>query len=146
MLNAVSCITNILYYDTSTSPLLSAGQRALIFTTLNSKHFLLATKNEEIQIETVRVMSNLSRHSQLCEEQFTTDEVFLKTLVLVLDHTLRDLVFYSVGIIINISLHAKVLPALMEHNVVNKLIEVLRDANLEDMELAKVAAKAIHNL
>ena len=66
--------------------------------------------------------------------------------MLVLDHTLRDLVFYSVGIIINISLHAKVLPSLLEHNVVNKLIEVLRDANLEDMELAKVAAKAIHNL
>ena len=52
---------------------------------------------------------------------------------------MRDLVFYSVGIIINISLHAKVRPALMEHNV-------LRDANLEDIELAKVAAKAIHNL
>jgi len=65
--------------------------------------------------------------------------------VLVLDHTLRDLVFYSVGIIINISLHKSVRPALMEHNVVSKLIEVLRDSNLEDMELAKVAAKAIHN-
>ena len=34
----------------------------------------------------------------------------------------------------------------MEHNLVGKLIEVLRDANLEDLELAKVAAKAIHNL
>ena len=30
--------------------------------------------------------------------------------------------------------------------VVDKLIEVLKDANLEDMDLAKVAAKAIHNL
>jgi len=107
---------------------------------------LLATQNEEIQIETVRVMSNLSRHSQLCEEEFTKDNNFLKTLVLVLDHTLRDLVFYSVGIIINMSLHANVRPALMEFNVVGKLIEVLRDANLEDLDLAKVAAKAIHNL
>jgi len=34
----------------------------------------------------------------------------------------------------------------MQHQVVGKLIEVLRDANLEDLELAKVAAKAIHNL
>lgn len=62
LLNAVSCITNLLYYDTAASPLLEPKQRALIFTTLNAKHFLLATKNEEIQIETVRVMSNLSRH------------------------------------------------------------------------------------
>ena len=91
-------------------------------------------------------MSNLSRHSQLCEEQFTKDEQFLQTLVLALDHTLRDLVFYSVGIIINMSLHEKVRPALMQHHVVGKLIEVLRDANLEDLELSKVAAKAIHNL
>jgi hypothetical protein len=44
-------------------PLLTPEMRATIFSTLNSKQFLLATKNEEIQIETVRVMSNLSRHS-----------------------------------------------------------------------------------
>ena len=67
-------------------------------------------------------------------------------LVVVLDHTLRDLVFYSVGIIINMSLHEEVRPALLKMPVVDKLIEVLKDANLEDMDLAKVAAKAIHNL
>jgi len=67
-------------------------------------------------------------------------------LVIVLDHTLRDLVFYSVGIIINMSLHEEVRPALLKLPVVDKLIDVLRDANLEDMDLAKVAAKAIHNL
>ena len=63
-----------------------------------------------------------------------------------MDHTLRDLVFYSVGIIINMSLHENVRPALLEMKVVDKLIDVLKDSNLEDMELAKVAAKAIHNL
>ena len=67
-------------------------------------------------------------------------------LVIVLDHTLRDLVFYSVGIIINMSLHQEVRPALLKLPVVDKLIDVLKDANLEDMDLAKVAAKAIHNL
>lgn len=30
--------------------------------------------------------------------------------------------------------------------VVTKLIDVLKDSNLEDMELAKVSAKALHNL
>lgn len=63
-----------------------------------------------------------------------------------MDHTLRDLVFYSVGIIINMSLHENVRPALLEMKVVDKLIDVLKDSNLEDMDLAKVAAKAIHNL
>lgn len=70
----------------------------------------------------------------------------MSMLVVVLDHTLRDLVFYSVGIIINMSLHQEVRPALLKLPVVDKLIHVLSDANLEDMDLAKVAAKAIHNL
>ena len=77
---------------------------------------------------------------------FSLEEEFLSMLVVVLDHTLRDLVFYSVGIIINMSLHEEVRPALLKMPVVDKLIEVLKDANLEDMDLAKVAAKAIHNL
>ena len=30
--------------------------------------------------------------------------------------------------------------------LIGKLIDVLRDANIEDMDLSKVAAKALHNL
>jgi len=30
--------------------------------------------------------------------------------------------------------------------LIPKLIDVLRDANIEDMDLSKVAAKALHNL
>jgi hypothetical protein len=70
----------------------------------------------------------------------------------VLDHNLRDLVFYSVGIIINISLHGKgekianKLLSIEDSNVLEKLFDVLKDSNLEDMDLARVAAKALHNL
>lgn len=66
---------------------------------------------------------------------------------MVLDHTLRDLVFYSVGIIINITLHEDSRQTLIEkQNVVPKLIDVLKDANIEDIDLSKVAAKALHNM
>lgn len=34
----------------------------------------------------------------------------------------------------------------IEKNVIPKLIDVLRDANIEDMDMAKVASKALHNL
>jgi len=70
----------------------------------------------------------------------------------VLDHNLRDLVFYSVGIIINISLHGKgdkITSQFLnqnKYNILEKLVDVLKDANLEDMDLARVAAKALHNL
>lgn len=70
------------------------------------KPHLLSSVNEEIQIESVRVISNLSRHCELCNT-FLDDSQFIQTLCVVLEHTLRDLVFYSVGIIINISLHGK---------------------------------------
>ncbi len=88
----------------------------------------------------------MSRHKSIAATEFSQEEQFLSMLVVVLDHTLRDLVFYSVGIIINMSLHQEVRPALLKLPVVDKLIHVLSDANLEDMDLAKVAAKAIHNL
>ena len=115
------------------------------------KPYLLATNNEEIQIEAVRVISNLSRHSSICD-YFLDDPTFLQTLCCVLDHNLRDLVFYSVGIIINISLHGKgdkITSQFLNHNqynILEKLVDVLKDANLEDMDLARVAAKALHNL
>lgn len=75
---------------------------------------------------------------------------FLKTLNVVLDHNLRDLVFYSVGIIINVSLHGKDTLKLLQLEegapILDKLFDVLKDSNLEDMELARVSAKALHNL
>lgn len=121
-----------------------------LFNTL--KPYLLASQNEEIQIESVRVISNLSRHATLCD-YFLEDSSFVKTLCTVLDHNLRDLVFYSVGIIINISLHGKgdktarkLLGNAEGSNVLEKLVDVLKDSNLEDMDLARVAAKALHNL
>lgn len=103
------------------------------------------TSNEELQIEAVRVLSNLSRHQGLCEV-YVSDKTFLEALCVVLDHTLRDLVFYAIGIVINITLHQTTRPKLLEKGVISKLIDVLKDSNIEDMEMAKVAAKALHNV
>ena len=33
-----------------------------------------------------------------------------------------------------------------KYNVIPKLIDVLRDSNIEDIDLSKVAAKALHNM
>lgn len=55
--------------------------------------------------------------------------------------------FYSVGIIINITLHQDSRKKILEKQiVVPKLVDVLRDSNIEDIDLSKVAAKALHNL
>ena len=91
------------------------------------------------------MLSNLSRHRELCEV-FVIDKVFLEGLTVVLDSTLRDLVFYSIGIIINITLHESTRHKVLEKGVIDKLVNVLRDSNIEDMELSKVSAKALHNI
>jgi len=92
------------------------------------------------------VLSNLSRHQVLCDH-FVSDPTFLEALTIVLDHTLRDLVFYSVGIIINVTLHEDTREKIVQkQNVIPKLIDVLRDSNIEDIDLSKVAAKALHNM
>jgi hypothetical protein len=67
-------------------------------------------------------------------------------LTIVLDNTLRDLVFYAIGIIINITLHDSSRVKILEKNIISKLIDVLNDSNIEDMDMSKVAAKALHNL
>ncbi len=70
-----------------------------------------------------------------------------EALVVVLDHTLRDLVFYAVGILINVTSHtAESLSKVLENGLIDKLVDVLRDSNIEDMELSKVASKALLNL
>ena len=71
---------------------------------------------------------------------------FIEALTIVLDHTLRDLVFYAIGIVINITLHKESRPKIIERGVISKLTEVLKDANIEDIDLSKVSAKALHNM
>lgn len=91
------------------------------------------------------MLSNLSRHVAVCQ-LFVSDKTFLEALCVILDHTLRDLVFYTIGIVINITLHDATRPQILEMGVIQKLIDVLKDSNIEDMELAKVSAKALHNV
>jgi len=55
-------------------------------------------------------------------------------------------VFYAVGIIINITLNEKAKMKLLEQGVIERLIEVLKDSNIEDLDLSKVASKALLNL
>ena len=44
------------------------------------------------------------------------------------------------------TLHPVSRPKVLDKNVIPKLIDVLKDSNIEDLELSKVAAKALHNM
>lgn len=75
----------------------------------------------------------------MCEE-FVLDKDFLEMITIVLDNTLRDLVFYTIGIIINITLHEQTRPKILDKGIISKLIVVLQDSNIEDLDLSKVTA------
>jgi hypothetical protein len=105
------------------------------------KLYVLEISNEELQIEAVRVLSNLSRHPALCEE-FVADKTFIEALIVILDHTQMELVYFTIGIIINVTMHESPRSKIFAQQplLIPKLIDVLKDANIEDMALAKVAA------
>ena len=104
-MNAVSCLTNMLYYDIPTAN----SQEGIIQdgsvrkNILKSTHKFVFTQNPELQIETVRLMSNLSRHQDLSSE--FGEKIIFDTLMVLLDHSIRDIVYFNIGIILNLTLN-----------------------------------------
>ena len=60
ILNSISLLTNILFFDLPQSSLFEEDLRRRIFTEVHPYVYL--SKNPEIKVETVRVLANLSRH------------------------------------------------------------------------------------
>lgn len=71
---------------------------------------------------------------------------FVDVLLLLVQNNLRELVYYGIGILINVTLHKECRVAVLSRPFIEKLTCVVRDCNIEDMELAKVAIKALLNL
>ena len=154
ILNSVSCLTNILFYDTpqenKEDELVSQKSREQIFRFVSP--FVYTSQNDEVQIETVRVLSNLSRHLHMCRTFADLDKAqeeersFADVLLLLVQNSLRELVYYGIGILINVSLHKECRVAILSRPFIDQLTNVVRDCNIEDMELAKSAIKALLNL
>ena len=54
--------------------------------------------------------------------------------------------YYGIGILINVTLHKDCRVAILSRPFIDKLTTVIRDCNIEDIDLAKVAIKALLNL
>ena len=70
----------------------------------------------------------------------------IPSLLLLVQNSLRELVYYGIGILINVSLHKECRVAILSRPFIDQLTNVVRDCNIEDMELAKSAIKALLNL
>lgn len=98
-LNTVSCISNLLYYDTPYNTLLSDHSRLCTLSKVST--LLVNSFNEEVTIEVLRSLSNLTRHEQICKQlpSLFLIEIFL----MMLNHSNWNIVYYTLGCFINVS-------------------------------------------
>jgi hypothetical protein len=76
---------------------------------------------------------------------FCESKLVFETITAILDHSLRDLVYFNIGLVINLSLEVESRKKLYS-GCLPKLIGVLRDSNIEDLDMSKVCSKALKNL
>jgi len=164
MLNAVSCITNVSYYSTaptsdsksSNKPVLSSeycfieSNRTAI-TQLLSR--ILLDRNEEAVVEATRAFGNLSRFKDVLE--YMAELRVLDCLVVLLDHSNREVVYTVCGVLMNAALDSSTRRALLSVrplvdndavDVRSLLVGIVECAAADDLEMTLIASKALYNL
>lgn len=160
MLNIVSCLTNLSYYCTPTNATASAPTKLFI-----ESHWLeiarqlsaiLWNQNEEAVLEAARAFGNLSRFSDVL--QFLGDHQILDGLVVLLDHSSREIVYTVCGVLMNAALDpdariricdVRQLPSGSGGEAIDAralLTGILASAGTEDLEMSCIAAKVLYNL
>ena len=138
-LNIVSCLTNLSYYalegrDRGLFADLDAVCVSLLAVTVHANH--------EMVSEAARAFGNLSRDEDARRAMRRRGVV--EALVLLLAHSTRDVVFAAAGALVNAAVDGR--EVLWEHGAHEELVSVIRRAGVQDLDLAAVACKALHNL
>lgn len=133
LLNVVSAIANLSYYS-DTSVCFDAE-------TCSRLVDVLLHQNHEAVSEAARAFGNMSRDSTLRRlmSKVQADEA----LMVLLEHADRDVVFAAVGALVNLA------PDPLSHERLKDapphLVDIVRRAGIQDLPLASVACKALHN-
>merc|ERR1712113_270087 len=143
VLNVVSALTNLLFFDNPSNLLFQEENKQLLCRLF--RPLLLESYNVEALIETARALGNLSRHADArrCMATLRIDEI----LVILLDHHSSDLVFSVSGVLINLGSDAYCTARLVDAcPVVEKLGNLLVDIPGDHVALQLVAVKVLTNL
>ena len=98
--------------------------------------------NHEAVSEAARAFGNFSRDEDARRAMRRLGVV--EALVLLLGHPARDVVFAAAGALVNAAVDGR--DVLWEHKAHEELVAVVRRAGVQDLDLAAVACKALHNL
>jgi hypothetical protein len=143
VLNVVSAVTNLLFYDVPSNLLIQEENKTLLCRLF--RPLLLESYNEEALMETARALGNLSRHedARRCITDLRVDEI----LVILLNHHDRDLVYYICGALVNLATDPQCIVRLTSDcPCVEKLAKLLCDAPDTDPALQLVAVKVLTNI
>lgn len=151
MLNIVSCLTNLSYFCTQSDRAASEGfvmRHRLVLTSLLAR--ILVDRNEEAVVEAARAFGNLSRWKDVLAAMQM--QRALTCLVLLLDHSNREIVYAVCGVLMNAALDESSRQSLLQldtdtsADVCDLLIGLVQCAGADDVEMGAMACKVLYNL
>lgn len=141
----LSCLSNLLYYD-------KPGILQNDFELASLKHdiqsavgfIILQPKQDEILIEGLRVISNLSRSKNNIKQIMKIK--FHEALNILQNHRSREVVYYSIGIIINQTHDSEFKLTRIATEIFQGLINIQEECTIDDVDILDCSLKAITNL
>ena len=168
VLNAVSAVTNITYYDLDGAAGDAGGEANHLFA--RSERLgprllsLLFCENDEAVVEAARAIGNVTRDDRTRARMAASTaagprdgggpgghgasavgRATLEALVILLEHGNRDVVYAVVGCLMNLAADAGCYRVLGELGCERQLIDALAWSVLNDVEIACVVMKALYN-
>jgi len=138
VLNAVSAVTNISFYEGEGNVMLLQQDRIGV-----RLQPLLLHENDEAVIESVRAYGNFSRALGARDKMVEThvDEV----MIMLLDHSNAEVVYSVCGVLMNLVADSKHKDVLSRMDGVNRLIKVVVRSGVADVGLSVIACRALFN-
>lgn len=138
VLNAVSAVTNLSFYDVEGNVILE--KQEVIGTRLQP---LLLHENDEAVIESVRAYGNFSRAQEAKDRMVDAhvDEV----MIMLLDHGNTEVVYSVCGVLMNLVADPKHKDVLGRMDGVSRLIKVIVRSGVTDVGLSVIACRALFN-
>ena len=140
VLNTVSCISNLLYYDFPSQKLISEHFQICALSKVSS--LLVESFNEELIVEVLRTISNLTRHDHVCKQ--LPSLYLIEIFMMMLGHSNWQIVYFTLGCLINVSGIAK--EVIFTERVFEALIETLEDVESSEPQFSEQAMMILCNL
>jgi hypothetical protein len=141
----LSCFVNMMFYE---KPALIAEDfemkklKTEILFTLSK--LIIQNESQEICLEALRVLSNLSRNKGLVKQILKLN--LYEAVVTLLNHGNKDIVYFCIGIIMNLMLNEEVKASDLKKAVLKNLTQILFDSTMEDYEIISCALKCLANI